>query len=129
MPLSTTKRKELYEAEAEKALARGRGELPICNICDCPIDGVRQAWDESHDPTKPRWLGGSVTGIAHRRCNRKHNNTHDTPLFHKNNRLRARHIGARVSSSKPMPGTHASGIKKPMRFFSRPIDRRTGREL
>ena len=78
--LSTSDREKLYDNEAAKAHELGLGELPICNICQHPIDGVKSAWDESHDPKIPNWLGGEVTGIAHRRCNRKHNNEHDTPL-------------------------------------------------
>jgi hypothetical protein len=124
--LSTKAREKLYDAEAAKARAAGRGDLPICNICDCPIDGKTQAWHESHDPTKPRWLGGEVTGIAHERCNLLHNNQHDTPLFAKNNRQRQGYIGAKVSAYRPMPGTKRSGIRKPMRPYSDPVDRRTG---
>lgn len=126
--LNTTQREKLYDAEAAKAKAAGRGDLPICNICHQPVNGATQAWDESHDPHKPRWLGGDVTGIAHRRCNRLHNNVHDTPLYAKNNRQRQRYIGAKVPQST-IVGSIASGIKKPLRPFARPIDRRTGREF
>lgn len=124
--LSTTAREQLYNAEAEKAREQGRGDLPICNICGTPIDGVRQRWDVSHDPTKPRWMGGDITGIAHARCNKQHAADHDTPKFAKNNRLRQRNIGARVSSHRPLIGTLASGIKLPLRERARPILRRTG---
>ncbi len=126
--LSSTKREQLYDAEALKARESGKGELPICNICGLPIDGVKQAWHESHDPTKPRWLGGEVTGIAHKRCNLDHAYSIDTPLFHKSNRVRQKYIGAKVRKSRPMVGTKDSGIK--LRIGGgRPIDRRTGREL
>jgi len=127
--LSTTDREKLYDSEAAKARELGLGDLPICNICGTPIDGVKSAWDESHNPKIPHWLGGEVTGIAHRRCNRQHNNEHDTPLYWKTKRVRQRYIGARATASRPMPGTHASGIKIPMRPRARPIDRRTGKEL
>ncbi len=126
--ISTRAREQLYDAEADKARGGGRGELPICNICDCPIDGVKQAWDASHDPTKPRWLGGDITGIAHRQCNRQHNNQHDTPLFHKSVRQRQMNIGAKVRQGRPMIGTRDSGIK--LRIGGgRPINRNTGRDL
>lgn len=125
--LSSTKREQLYDAEAAKALEAGRGEYPICNICELPVQ-PGQAWDESHEKMKPRWLGGEIEGIAHRRCNRRWNNVHDTPLFHKSNRIRQRHIGAKVRKGRPMVGTIDSGIK--LRIGGgRPIDRRTGREL
>lgn len=127
--LSSSKREQLYDAEAAKARELGRGDLPLCNICDGPIDGRTQAWDESHQKHKPRWLGGGVEGIAHRKCNRAWNNRHDTPGFHKNNRQRRRAIGATVSDSRPLIGTIRSGIRKPLKPFARPVDRATGREL
>lgn len=122
--LSSSAREKLYDAEATKAKAAGLGNLPICNICKTPIDGKRQCWHESHDPSIPKWLGGEVTGIAHERCNTKHNNDHDTPLYFKTRRVRQRHIGAKVPQGRPMAGTKASGIKKP--FRGPPIDRSTG---
>jgi hypothetical protein len=125
--LSSTAREKLYDAEALKARAAGRGEFPICNICDGPI-GIGQRWHESHDPTKPRWLGGVVTGIAHARCNLDHAYSIDTPAFHKSNRIRQRNIGAKVRKGRPMVGTIDSGIKLRV-SGGRPIDRRTGREL
>lgn len=100
--LSTKQREALYESEAGKAREAGRGEFPICNLCDMPITRGRE-WDESHDPTKPRWLGGQVTGIAHRRCNRLHNNSHDTPLYAKSERVRKRFMDFTRSQS-PLPG-------------------------
>lgn len=122
--LSSSAREKLYDAEAAKAKAAGLGELPICNLCHSPIDGTRQRWHESHDPHIPKHMGGDVTGIAHERCNLKHNNDHDTPLYWKTKRARWRHIGARVAQGKALPGTRASGIKKP--FRGPPIDRNTG---
>jgi len=129
MSLTSKQREELYDREVEKSQLAGRGDLPICNICDLPVNGASQAWDESHEKHKPKWLGGIVDGIAHRRCNRRHNNTHDTPLFAKGKRQRQRYIGARVSSGRALIGSIASGIKKPLRAFARPIDRATGREF
>lgn len=122
--LSSSAREKLYDAEAAKARALGKGDLPICNICGLSVDGRRQRWHESHDPTKPRWMGGEVTGIAHERCNLRHNNEHDTPLYFKVKRVRQKHIGARVAKGRPLAGTRASGIKKAM--DGRVLDRRTG---
>lgn len=124
--LSSRDREKLYDAEAAKAAASGRGPHPICNICDAPIDGVRQDWDESHDPVKPRWLGGLVTGIAHRRCNRRHNNEHDTPLFAKGRRVRQYYIGARVAG-QPMQASRTDRIKQKMDGTI--VDRDTGRPM
>jgi hypothetical protein len=128
--LSSTAREQLYDAEVLKAKESGRGSLPICKLCDCPI-GIGQKWDVNHQAHKPKWLGGVVDGISHHRCNTLHNNRHDTPLYHKNNAIRQRHIGAKVRTSPPMPGTFDSDIKIPMtsEFRRRPIRRSTGKEL
>lgn len=109
--LSSTKREQLYDAEAGKAKAANRGPLPICVHCNTPIDGIRQRWDVAHDPSKPRWLGGEVVGLAHSRCNRRHNNRHDTPLYAKSRRTRQRHIGA-TRSLNPLPGGRDDRIRK-----------------
>lgn len=111
--LSSKQREELYDAEIAKAQAADRGDLPICNICDLPVNGATQAWDESHQKHKPRWLGGSVDGISHRKCNRDWNNRHDTPLFAKSNRQRQRYIGAKRTSSA-MSGGRDDNLKKRM---------------
>jgi hypothetical protein len=126
--LSSSKRAALYDAEVAKAHAAGLGNLPVCNICGLPVDGTRERWHESHDPAIPRWLGGEVTGIAHERCNLRHNNEYDTPLFAKSNRVRQRYIGAKVRKGRPMIGTRDSGIKIPF-GGGRPIDRQTGKEI
>jgi hypothetical protein len=120
--LSTRQREQLYEDEAAKAIAAGRGHYPICNICSFPILRGRE-WDESHDPSKPRWLGGAVTGIAHRKCNRDHNHTTDTPLFAKNERMRKRDLDFKRSSN-PLPGGRYDSIRKTM--SGRVVDRSTG---
>ncbi len=109
--LSSTKREQLYDAEALKARESGKGELPICVHCLLPIDGVRQRWDVAHDPFKPRWLGGEIVGLAHSRCNRSHNNSHDTPRFHKANRQRRMNIGAK-RSQYPLPGGRDDRLRK-----------------
>lgn len=107
--LSSTDREKLYDAEALKAREAGRGNYPICNLCCLPVT-PGQSWDESHEKLKPRWLGGEVEGLAHRRCNRLWNNQHDTPLFHRTKRQRRAYIGARVPRSI-MPGSRADWRK------------------
>lgn len=69
--LTTRQREDLYERERAKAVANERGEFPICNICDQPVVAC-QTWDESHHPAFPHALGGTDTGVAHTRCNRRH---------------------------------------------------------
>lgn len=112
-PRSRTKQREaLYASECEKARAAGLGDYPICRLCPLPVLSG-QMWDESHDKHKPRWLGGAIDGIAHRRCNRIHNNTHDTPLFAKSERQRKRHLDFK-RSAVPLPGGRDDVLKKKM---------------
>jgi len=111
--LSTKRREELYLAEAAKAEAAGQGSLPICVICGLPVDGRRDRWDQAHDPERPRFLGGDIVGVAHERCNRQHNNKHDTPLFHRINRIRQRFIGA-FRPRTPFPGSRDHYLRKRM---------------
>lgn len=125
--LSTRAREELYDAEARKALEAGRGPLPICRICDCPIDGVKSAWDENHAKEFPKWLGGPIDGISHRRCNRAHNNRVDTPRYAKSRRQRQMNIGAKTRQGRPMAGTRDSNVSK--RFDGSVIERSTGKLL
>lgn len=114
--LSSTKREELYDRW------RGDAEFPTCNLCGLLIM-PGQDWDESHEKHKPRWMGGAIEGLSHRRCNRSHNNRHDTPLYHKHRRTRQKHIGAHRSQS-PLPGGRNDDIKKTMR--GEVVDRATG---
>jgi hypothetical protein len=124
--MSTTSRQKLYDSEVAKAKAAGRGELPICNICDCPI-GIGQAWHESHDPSGiPKALGGTSVGIAHAKCNLDHGAKVVTPYVAKQKRIRARHTGA-YRSLKPLPGGRNSPIK--IRMDGTVVDRATGQPL
>lgn len=111
--LTTRQREQLYESEAEKAREAGRGDYPLCNICSFPILRGRE-WDQSHDPTKGRWLGGLVTGIAHRKCNRNHGAQIENPKFAKSERIRKRHMDFTRSRS-PMQGGRDDTIKKTFR--------------
>lgn len=108
--LSAKGREELWKAEAVKARAAGRGDYPICKLCDLPIIPGSQ-WHENHEAHKPRWLGGEVDGISHARCNRQHNNRHDTPLFAKNERIRKRHLDF-TRSDTPLPGGRDDDLKR-----------------
>lgn len=114
--LSTTKREELYDHW------RGDAQFPLCNLCSMPIH-PGQDWDESHSKHKPRWLGGPVEGLAHRRCNRRHNNQYDTPLFHKSNRIRQKHIRAWRPRTQ-LPGGRDDPRKRTM--AGEVVDRKTG---
>lgn len=104
--LSSTKREELYDR------CRGDHPFPLCNLCGHPVDGTRQAWDESHFPV-PASFGGTETGVAHRSCNQKHNHEVVTPQNAKSNRVRQHFIGAAVSRT-PMRGGRTDSIKRTM---------------
>lgn len=108
----TRQREALYADECHKALAAGRGEHPICRLCDLPIT-PGSPWDINHEAHKPKWLGGAVDGISHKRCNRLHNNQVDTPLFAKNERTRRKHLDLSRSAT-PLPGGRDDRIKKKM---------------
>jgi hypothetical protein len=125
MTLSTRAREQLYNAEVKKARDAKRGEFPICRLCDLPIT-PGQKWDANHQAHMPRWLGGVIDGLSHRRCNRAHNARHDTPKFHKNNRLRQKHIGAH-RSAQPMRFGRDSAIK--LRMNGTPVYRDSGKPV
>ena len=104
--LSSSAREALYDR------CRGDNEFPTCNICSLPVDGTRQAWDESHDPDgPPHCFGGTETGVAHRDCNRRHGAEVVIPMDAKATRVRQNHIGASVSRF-PMAGGRNSRLKK-----------------
>jgi hypothetical protein len=111
--LSSKQREQLYQAEAEKAREAGRGEFPICRLCNMPII-AGSLWDANHEANKPHWLGGEIDGISHKRCNRLHNNQVDTPLFAKSERVRKKHLDFTRSRS-PMRGGRNDTIRKTMR--------------
>ena len=47
-----------------------------------------------------------------RTCHRFKTSTYDVPMQAKSKRIRDRHLGIKHTSSRPMPGTRASGIKR-----------------
>jgi hypothetical protein len=81
---------------------RGDGTICICNLCDLPVYPT-DAWDESHDPAKPKSFGGKAVGVAHRRCNRDHGAQVVTPAKAKSDRVRRRALGI----TRPGMGRHA----------------------
>lgn len=104
--LSSTAREALYDR------CRGEKPFPTCNLCGNPVDGTRQAWDESHFPIAATF-GGTETGVAHRACNRRHNNEVVTPQNAKANRVRRNFIGATVADY-PMRGGRNDSLKRTM---------------
>lgn len=117
--LNTKQREQLYET------CKGERDFPSCALCGLPIHAGQQ-WDVSHDRYLPRAIGGKIDGVAHRRCNRLHNNRFDTPLVAKRKRVRQKHIGA-YRVSRPMIGSRESQIK--LHINSPPTWRDSGRPL
>lgn len=119
--LTTRQREDLYDREVAKAVAAGRGNRPVCNLCNCPIYG--RDWHESHNKYLPHALGGEVDGIAHVRCNLEWNNIHDTPLVAKVKRVRQKNIGA-WRSKRPMPFGRFDKLKQ--KIGGEVVERATG---
>lgn len=106
-------REELWRAEAEKARAAGRGDYPICNLCGFPVLPGR-LWDESHESGRPRAFGGTETGVAHRKCNRRHGAEVVVPMVAKAKRQWRRNLGISEPgvSLNPLPGGRDDRLKK-----------------
>jgi hypothetical protein len=105
------RREQLYQREALAAHKAGRGEFPVCVHCGLPVTG--KAWDESHVGA-PAALGGKVTGVGHRLCNRLDNNRVVTPMVAKVKRVRLRHLGVTGPGlgRHALPGGRRSNISK-----------------
>lgn len=125
MSLTARQRQQLYDREVEKARAAGRGDLPICNLCDEEVK-LGSLWHESH-VGRPKANGGTEVGIAHDRCNLEHNNRFVTPQIAKANRQRWAHTGAKLKSRRPLPGSRSDWRSK--KVNGTVIDRRTGEPI
>lgn len=112
--LSPKQREGLWRAETAKAKAAGRGEHPICNLCDQPVVAGRDLWDESHDSSKPHAWGGTESAIAHRRCNRIHGAKVVTPIVAKTKRQWRDNVGITEPGIgfNPLPGGRSDRLKK-----------------
>lgn len=106
-------REAVWSVECERAQAVGRGDVPICNLCDLPVLPTDR-WDRSHVPERPRSFGGKQVGVAHERCNREHGAQVVVPALARANRLRWRAIGAAGPGlgRYPMPGGVRSKLSK-----------------
>jgi hypothetical protein len=103
--LNSKQREELWD----RVCAEQEREHPLCNLCHLEIQ-PGQDWDESH-VGKPAWMGGTDTGVAHRRCNRVHGALVVTPMFAKSNRQRRKYIGAFITRT-PLPGGRDDRLKR-----------------
>ena len=86
----------------------------VCHLCGDKIDGTREAWEISHD--LPLALGGADDDDnrkpAHAKCHRRRTSERDIPAIAKSGRQRARHVGAKPRSSRPLPGGRDSKWKR-----------------
>lgn len=114
--LTAKQREALYESERQKAIAAGRGEFPVCNICSMSVTRSH-LWDESHDPSKPHAWGGTAVGVAHRRCNRLHGQRVVTPAVAKAKRQWRSDVGITGDGlgDNPLPGGRNDPRKRTMR--------------
>ncbi|MGI9297057.1 MAG: HNH endonuclease signature motif containing protein [Gammaproteobacteria bacterium] len=106
-------RKSLSTRERLRLFTLHKG---ICHICEGRIDGAREAWEISHE--LPLELGGADDDEnrkpAHYKCHRALTAEQDIPRIAKAKRREARHLGAKAPSSRPIPGSKASGWRKRM---------------
>lgn len=115
------KRENLWQACRMTAYLAGRGDRPVCNICDQPVDAT-EPWDESHLP----WKGAPVhlrrVGIAHRACNREHGSRVVVPAKAKARRIEARRLGLKGPGlgRSPMAGGRFSRLTRTMRHGVQP---------
>lgn len=109
--LTSAQREALWNSEAAKTNAAGRGVHPLCNLCGAPVF-PGQKWHVSHIGA-PAALGGTTIGIAHGPCNLRDNHENVTPMVAKAKRTYRKHIGAHVSA-RPMDGSRDSRFKKRM---------------
>lgn len=107
------KRKSISRTHRLRLFALHHGQ---CHLCHGRIDATREAWEVSHDI--PLELGGADDDVnrkpAHAKCHRVQTSTIDIPRIAKAKRREARHLGAKAKSSRPVPGSKASGIRKRM---------------
>ena len=87
----------------------------LCAACSQKIDAGK-AWDIDH--ILPLALGGTNAPenlqILCRPCHRAKTTHSDIPRISKTKRLKARHLGARATSTRPIPGSRHSPWKRKM---------------
>lgn len=116
------KRDALWARERNNAQLTGRGDLPICNLCNTPV-GADQAWHESHLP----WRGAPVhlrsVGVAHKDCNLEHGRKVVVPAVAQSNRLHKRDQRAANSSTRQPTTFSGSGRYRMAGGITSPISR------
>lgn len=104
----------------------GADGIARCENCTAPLRPGKFRFDH----IKPVALGGrsliancQLICIA---CDSPKTYGQDIPRIRKADRQFNQYLGHRPKLFRPLPGTRASGVKKPMRPFAEPVDRRTG---
>jgi hypothetical protein len=113
------------EREAVYKTACGGDPFPICNICFQPIRAERK-WVISHMPT-PRALDGTVTGIAHKKCNDLRWRTIEAPMVAKAKSQYKTARDIKASSRNPLPGGKDDPLRRKKKVTGEVIDRDTGK--
>ena len=87
----------------------------ICSACSLKIEAGK-AWDIDH--ILPLALGGANEPknlqILCKPCHQSKTSQSDIPRIAKTKRLKARHLGARSPSNRPIPGSRRSPWKRKM---------------
>jgi 5-methylcytosine-specific restriction protein A len=113
-------RKRLSTADRVRIFGAADG---LCHLCLGKIL-TGEPWEVSHP--KPLEMGGEDTDEnrrpAHKVCHRDHTSRVDIPQIAKAKRRQARHLGIKKHTSRPMPGSRASGWK---RKFDGTVERRS----
>lgn len=106
-----TGRREFPKSVRLAAFARANGH---CEDCTAKI-GVGNV---EYDHRIPDALGGEPTlencVVLCRACHKRKSTTQDVPRIAKAKRQHEKHIGARPRPKRPIPGSKASGWKKPL---------------
>ncbi len=108
-------RREFSRKTREDALRRAGGqceaEIPGGERCPCALVPGRYIFDHK----LPDFMGGAPTlencQVICVDCDRAKYRT-DRTLIDKTRRISDRHLGIRTRSSRPMPGSRASGLKR-----------------
>lgn len=102
-------RREFPKSVKLEAWKRAAGH---CERCTAKLFPGKYEYD--HD--KPDAFGGEPTlencRVLCDNCHPKKTGTEDIPAIAKSSRVRAKHLGIRAGSRRPMAGTRASGLKK-----------------
>ena len=98
-------------AEHRAAICKSRNW--ICHICELPVDPVNQRWELDH--VIPLASGGKDDDDnlwpAHSRCHLE-KTVKDVGIIAKGKRMRARHLGTKPPSPRPIPCGRKSPWKK-----------------